>query len=1018
MLEEQKALEAQLAELHEEIAGNKKQLEKLLEQKRELEETAACRLKEQEEALSAAQHRASYLTLSSRNQVAFYEDQLKQESVLARQGLSYCQKMLSSTFFKLLHVWSRIKCQLLFGNAEEKIRFLRWLLHRPEEIADHRFQPLNAVFRTLEQIEGIASADRGIPPACGDAEPRDGLLKDTGLVDSIFLNYLHTSHMQYAASVSQERETEAGGEIAALIRKKRARGVVAAPCIEDVRAIREAEVLLPMLAREGWLCLQARPDMERELEQSGAIYNVRQEDLLCALQNEPAVLLLIWAGSASFADQVPEKKIWYHLADYPNRASLYDTVYERMHEVLLDKADYVSYRHEKLRLQLKNRADSIQITPETAPEKVGKFLTAGGGAKLPAAYNRYDVLILGVIDYDFRFQRPQHFAMRYAEDGHRVFYVNANFNRKSSVKKRAENLYVVDFHNAGADAIYATDWLAQEEQMHQAFEKLLWRYGIRDAVVIVDYPNWVNAAEYLRRRYGFKIVVDYMDDYTGFLTPSEKNVGENCVRLLEICDTVIPSSQFLCDIAKQYCKGSCEIVRNGTEFEHFHTAYGAAAGGRRKVVGYYGAVAHWFDADKVCYLAERLPECDVVIIGAVTEWEEKLSSYDNIKLLGEKSYDRLPGYLRTFDVCLIPFDTSTDLIKATNPVKFYEYLSAGKKVVATEIPELAPFRDKYVYMANDNEAFLAYVQKCLNGTDCLAAPEECAAFAAENDWQRRYEAFARLAESAIPKVSVIVLTYNNLKLNKLCTDTILQKTAYPNYELIVVDNCSTDGTREWLDEWKKDCPPNVKIILNDENRGFAGGNNVGMRAADGQYVVLLNNDTVPTRGWLTTMVKHLENHTRLGMVGPVTNSIGNEAKIAVDYHNLNELEQFAYRYTWNHMGEEFFRVKALALFCTMIRRDVIEQVGMLDEGYKVGMFEDDDYSEAVSAAGWDMVIVDDAFVHHQDGATFKKMDKKKYETVFLTNKARFEEKWERQWEPHSYRPGISTEQNQDCLLQV
>ena len=182
--------------------------------------------------------------------------------------------------------------------------------------------------------------------------------------------------------------------------------------------------------------------------------------------------------------------------------------------------------------------------------------------------------------------------------------------------------------------------------------------------------------------------------------------------------------------------------------------------------------------------------------------------------------------------------------------------------------------------------------------------------------------------------------------------------------------------------------------------------------------MLLNNDTVPTRGWLTAMAKHLQNDSHLGMCGPVTNSIGNEAKVAVEYHDLDGLEQFAYRYTWVHNGQEMRNVKALALFCTMIRKSVIQQCGMLDDGYRVGMFEDDDYSEAVRAAGWGMAIVDDAFVHHQDGATFKKLDKKKYETVFKVNLKRFEEKWNKKWEMHSYRPGMTTEQNKDCLLEI
>ena len=138
----------------------------------------------------------------------------------------------------------------------------------------------------------------------------------------------------------------------------------------------------------------------------------------------------------------------------------------------------------------------------------------------------------------------------------------------------------------------------------------------------------------------------------------------------------------------------------------------------------------------------------------------------------------MPEHLAYFDVCLIPFDTSTDLIKATNPVKFYEYLSAGKRVVATDIPELEPFRNEYVYMSNDDAQFLEYVKLCLDGKDTLKGKEECVAFAKENDWQKRFECFEQACFEEIPKVSIIVLTYNNLELNKACIRSILDNTAY------------------------------------------------------------------------------------------------------------------------------------------------------------------------------------------------------------------------------------------------
>lgn len=630
-------------------------------------------------------------------------------------------------------------------------------------------------------------------------------------------------------------------------------------------------------------------------------------------------------------------------------------------------------------------------------------------------YFKYDVIILAVIDYDFRYQRPQHLAARFAKNGHRVFYVNANHFKETSIVEVDKNLFIVNLKNDDYAAIHLTDWQDRAKVLEQLLDNLLYQYCIRDAVTLVDYPNWVYGAEYLRNKYGFKVITDYMDDYTGFFNPAEKLVGENCVKLLKISDFIIPSSQFLYDIAKKY-NDNISIVRNGTEFDHFYQATFEQKKAERKVVGYYGAVAQWFDMDKVCYIAENLKECDIVIIGEVTEGRKRLQKYSNIKLLGEVAYIDLPKHLACFDVCLIPFDTSTDLIKATNPVKFYEYLSAGKKVVATEIPELEPFKDKYVYLTNDNKKFLEYVKLCLDGTDTLADFEECIEFGKANDWQERYEIFSELCANAIPKVSIIVLTYNNLKLNKICINSILNKTAYPNYELIIVDNNSTDGTKEYLEELKEKKLPNIKVIVNVTNSGFAGGNNIGIKASTGDYVLLLNNDTIISRGWITSLVKHMENNEKLGMCGPVTNSIGNEAKIKVNYNTYSEMESFSYNYTWENMQKQYKNPDVLALFCTLIKREVINRCGMLDEAYGIGMFEDDDYAEAVKKAGYQLTIAEDSFIHHCEGASFKKLEDEKFRTIFEENKDRFEKKWNKKWKNHNKREGIKWDTNADINI--
>ncbi len=635
------------------------------------------------------------------------------------------------------------------------------------------------------------------------------------------------------------------------------------------------------------------------------------------------------------------------------------------------------------------------------------------GLILGQTYTKFDVIILSVIDYDFRFQRPQQLAVRYAQNGHRVFYFNANHFRENTVYEIQKNLYVLNIYNEKFTAIHLTDWGSQRQVLIQQIKQILDAYCIRDAVTIVDYPNWIYAAEYLRETYGFKMITDYMDDYTGFLNPAEELVRKNCERLLTISDGVVASSQFLFDIAVEYNQ-NVTIVRNGTEFEHFYKAFGTVEH-NRKIIGYYGAVAEWFQIEKVVYLAQKMPECDIVVIGHLTRGEEELRKLSNIKLLGEKSYCALPEYLQTFDVCIIPFDTSTDLIKATNPVKFYEYLSAGKKIVATEIPELEIYRDRYVYMANENAQFLRYVKMCLDGTDTLCSAEECVCFARQHDWQERYDHFDLFCKKRIPKVQMIVLTYNNLEITKMCIKSIFEKTAYPNYELIVVDNCSTDGTRAYLTKLAEE-QPNVKVILNDKNIGFAAGNNVGIKNTDGAYIVLLNNDTVVTRGWLTALTKHMEQDSSLGMCGPVTNSIGNEAKIKVNYHSMRELERFSYDYTTKHLGETYQKINVLALFCTIIRRQVINECGYLDENYGIGMFEDDDYAEAVKKKGYVLSIAEDSFVHHFEGVSFKKIQDEAFLELFHKNRDLFEQKWNIVWKKHKNRPGVASVTNLDCTI--
>jgi polysaccharide pyruvyl transferase CsaB len=262
--------------------------------------------------------------------------------------------------------------------------------------------------------------------------------------------------------------------------------------------------------------------------------------------------------------------------------------------------------------------------------------------------------------------------------------------------------------------------------------------------------------------------------------------------------------------------------------------------------------------------------------------------------------------------------------------------------------------------------------------------------------ERAWEIAASLDASeaigaAFPKISVVVVTWNGRDFNRLCLESLLARTEWPNLEILVVDNASTDGTRELLEEMARQ-DPRIRPILHAENRGFAAACNAGLAAASGAYLVILNNDTVVTRGWATALVRHLAADPNLGLVGPVTNAIANAAKVDAGYADVEGLPVWAADWVRAH-DREAFDIPMLALFCAALPRRVYEDVGPLDERFGVGLFEDDDYSRRVREKGYAIRCARDAFVHHWQMASFRKIGKDEYFALYAENKRKYEEKW-------------------------
>ncbi len=613
-----------------------------------------------------------------------------------------------------------------------------------------------------------------------------------------------------------------------------------------------------------------------------------------------------------------------------------------------------------------------------------------------------DLICFSIIDWDFRYQRPQQILSRLAQAGHRVFYLSQRFLRRGDetfrLRPLAAGVTEVFLQCLAAVNIYNDALQGEvEETLYTALLEFKAAAGLGETICFVHLPFWTPLALRLKADLGYRVVFDCLDNFSGF-----QNIRD---RMLELettlaarADLVVVSSRFL---AQKHAAQDPLLVPNAADYAHFSTPKLPALRppGPGPVLGYYGAIAHWFDAGLIAQAATARPDWRFVLIGRTArEVQAQLGGFPNIHLRDEIPYEDLPAHLAAFDVCLIPF-TVDDLIKATSPVKFFEYLAAGKPVVAARMPELLPFAGE-CFLYEGLPEFLRQVERALPVKDDLVRVEARRAVARDNTWEARMDVLRPALQGLYPRASVIVVTYDGLEMTKACVESLLEKTAYADWELILADNNSSDGTPGYLRSLSEQ-HPFVRIILNDSNLGFAAANNQGIRIATGEFIVLLNNDTVVTPGWLGRLLRHL-NDPSIGMVGPVTNNIGNEAQIEADYGDMAAMEAFAERYTRAHAGR-VFDISMLAMFCAAMRRSLLDKVGMLDERYKIGMFEDDDFSRSVKTRGFRVICAEDVFIHHVGRGSFRKLDPEAYQRIFEANRKRYEEKWGEPWVPHRYR---------------
>ncbi|MBI2899897.1 MAG: glycosyltransferase [Planctomycetes bacterium] len=213
---------------------------------------------------------------------------------------------------------------------------------------------------------------------------------------------------------------------------------------------------------------------------------------------------------------------------------------------------------------------------------------------------------------------------------------------------------------------------------------------------------------------------------------------------------------------------------------------------------------------------------------------------------------------------------------------------------------------------------------------------------------------------------IVVVCRDGLELSDRCLRSVAQFTPEPA-EIVVVNDATRDGTREWADGLAKDYR-NVRVIHETERRGYAACANRGIAVLPDRDVVLLDHDVVTTPGWLGGLAETLRGDGGAGIVGAVGNDAGFPQGVTGpgDGNDVRELLSHAAVRAADRAGQRT-EARRLSLFCALIRRDVVGRIGALDERFASAPSADDDYTFRTRVAGFRLWIASDVYVHRAGG---------------------------------------------------
>lgn len=340
--------------------------------------------------------------------------------------------------------------------------------------------------------------------------------------------------------------------------------------------------------------------------------------------------------------------------------------------------------------------------------------------------------------WGYMFQRPQQLAKALADRGFTVIYM------VDSSYPYAPDWFVRGLKRMGEQSLYLYNdgCGGGEELVHLSAHLVFWQY----------WPHQRDVVERIVKGRHDKVyrIYDCIDDLTTFIGYSGlKRDYEDSITL---ADTVLATASRIFEDLQEGVRPDVLLVPNGVDVGDFeaddkvsnkNSSYKDATAGlseSRWTVGYYGAIAQWFDFDLIQFLAARHPNWSFQLVGEVypdvTSQAKQLAAYPNITLSKRVPYGEIPRILAGFDVAILPF-LKNDITLRTSPVKVYEYLAGGKPTVCTDLPEI--MRIPNVLSASNREEFESAIETALEVVGDTNYSRLLRNTAKLNTWQSRIE---------------------------------------------------------------------------------------------------------------------------------------------------------------------------------------------------------------------------------------------------------------------------------------